>query len=99
MRHETLKAALAQTTKLKALIAQKLALMDQMERALWQELHMDSTNTVAWDRKMLGRFKRVYTQVVNHPEKLDAFTFEGHEYVVDYAKYLIEYLEGQLHAN
>lgn len=89
-----IRQALAQTTKLLELTARKVVLLGQMERALWQELHMDSAS-VKWDRPMLARFKRTYTQVVNHPKKPDTFTFEGHEYVVGYAKYLIQYLEGQ----
>ena len=46
---------------------------------------------IEWTRPMLERFKKAHKKCT---EK--SFMFEGHEYVRDYAKYLIEYLETQL---
>lgn len=49
--------------------------------------------TIRWTPEMLARFKREYAK---HPDLPDAtFTFDGNEYLVRYAKYLIEYLEMQ----
>lgn len=42
----------------------------------------------------LKRLKVAYKQAVDAGQ--DQFTFDGHEFVVGYAKYLIEYLEGAL---
>jgi hypothetical protein len=52
-----------------------------------------STGTViAWTRPMLERFKVVNAQ--HH--KGETFRFDGNEFDWGYAKYLIEYLEGNL---
>lgn len=49
---------------------------------------------VSYDRPMLERLKKAWAAA---PGDKDAvFTFEGHEYVKGYAKYLIEYLEKEL---
>ena len=57
------------------------------------------SNTVVWNKEKLKRFKKAYVNAIgNDPVSLlseSAFTFEGNEYVVGYAKYLIEYLESQ----
>lgn len=45
---------------------------------------------------MLERFKRTYAQAAANQSA--AFTFDGNEFDPGYAKYLIEYLEGLLHA-
>jgi hypothetical protein len=50
--------------------------------------------TINWDRPMLERFKLAYAQHEN--KHGDTFMFEGHEFVIGYAKYLIEFLETQL---
>lgn len=42
----------------------------------------------------LERLKTAYRSAVDAGET--QFTFDGHELVVSYAKYLIEYVEGQL---
>ena len=42
----------------------------------------------------LERLKTAYRRAVDAGET--QFTFDGHELVVSYAKYLIEYVEGQL---
>lgn len=42
----------------------------------------------------LKRFKRAYNRALaNGTDWNEAFTFEGKEWVVGYAKYVIEYLE------
>lgn len=43
---------------------------------------------------MLECFKLAYKQAIN--TKTDPFMFDGNEFVVAYAKYLIEYLDTQL---
>lgn len=41
------------------------------------------------------RLKAVYTEECKTKTKNDSFLFDGNEYVLGYAKYLIEYLELQ----
>lgn len=43
---------------------------------------------------MLVRFKRAYKEAADANRAV--FDFDGHQFVVQYARYLIEYLEGQL---
>lgn len=43
---------------------------------------------------MLERFKTAYEAALK--EEGDTFRFDGHEFLKDYAKYLIEYLESVL---
>lgn len=47
-----------------------------------------------WARVELQQFESVYKKAV--AEDADTFVFDGHEFVTNYAKYLIEYLEGLL---
>ena len=49
---------------------------------------------VWWDRTMLERFKVVITKA--DQAKAETIMFDGHEFVVAYGKYLIEYLETKL---
>jgi len=46
---------------------------------------------IAWTLPMLEQFKAAYQFAVKY--EADIFTFDGNEFVVSYAKYLIEYLE------
>ena len=56
------------------------------------------TVMVEWNKPKLKRFKKAYQQelltYVSGTERV--FTFEGNEFVIDYAKYLIQYLEGMI---
>ena len=45
------------------------------------------TATIAWNLPKLARFKKAY-----HSATGETFVFEGHEFVVEYARFLIEYL-------
>lgn len=49
--------------------------------------------TINFDRAKLERFRNAYTNAKARND--DQFTFEGHEFFVPYARYLIEYLEEQ----
>lgn len=49
--------------------------------------------TIAWTYGMLMSFKEAYEQAKEKGE--DVFTFEGNEFVLRYAYYLIEYLESR----
>lgn len=49
--------------------------------------------TVQFDLKKLKLLKAAYANAVNR--HLETFAFDGNAYVVGYAKYLIEYLEGR----
>ena len=49
---------------------------------------------ICWTKPMLERFKVAHKTAVNI--KADTFVFDGNEFVVGYAKYLIEYLDAQL---
>jgi hypothetical protein len=51
-------------------------------------------NVVRWTRPKLERFKKTYDAAVANDEEI--FVFDGLDYVPDYAKFLIEFLEGEL---
>ena len=57
-------------------------------------LYPERPNTIEWTRPSLERFKKEYNKHKDHPE--ETFKFEGNEYLVNYAKYLIEYLETRI---
>lgn len=46
---------------------------------------------IKWTPEMLARFKRAYAKALK--DKTGAFDFEDHNFLPDYAKYLIEYLD------
>ncbi len=61
-----------------------------------RRLSNDQTHTVdqvTWTPDMLREFKRTYSKAVK--DKVLVFTYRGHQFIPDYAKYLIEYLESQ----
>ena len=49
---------------------------------------------IDFDRAKLVRLKRAYHRA--KLEEKETFVFEGRDYLVDFAQYLIEYLEKQL---
>lgn len=51
---------------------------------------------INWTRPMLERFKKAYSAALEKGGKDSTFVFDGHEFLVSYAKYLIEYLETKL---
>ncbi len=51
-----------------------------------------SDKFIEWTLPMLRQFKAVYEQAVQG--KKDTFVFHGNEFDRNYAKYLIEFLEG-----
>jgi hypothetical protein len=52
------------------------------------------TNTINFTKESFERFKRDYAYA--KAEGFEAFTFEGHEILVAYAKYMIQYIETQI---
>ena len=52
---------------------------------------MSGRDMVTFDRPKLERLKLVYQEAIE--AKRESFWFEGKEYLVAYARYLIEYLE------
>ena len=54
---------------------------------------MAERKMITWTAEKLKRFKSRYLEAVQY--KLEQFEFDGDEYVVGYAKYLIEYLESK----
>lgn len=55
--------------------------------------------SITWDARKLASFKRSYARAsrgLARPES--TFTFQGHEFVLGYAKYLIQYLDSKLGA-
>lgn len=53
---------------------------------------MSTADTVIqWDRSKLRRFKRAIA--VASARGIDPFTWQGHDFVLGYAKYLAQYLE------
>lgn len=55
----------------------------------------DNRKMVSFTLHDARRFKFTYEYVSKFWTKDDTFTFDGNEYVLGYAKYLIEYLEMQ----
>ncbi len=55
---------------------------------------MTNNPTITWNRPKLERFQRAYQRAVK--AQTGTFTFDGYEFVLDYAKYLIQYLEAVL---
>jgi late competence protein required for DNA uptake (superfamily II DNA/RNA helicase) len=55
---------------------------------------MSEQKIINWTPAMLARFKKAYDKAVT--EKVDTFMFDGNEFVVGYAKYLIQYLDSVL---
>lgn len=53
----------------------------------------DKQKTIVWTKPMLERLRKAYQKAV--ADKADTFVFDGNEFVVDYAKYLIQYLDSQ----
>lgn len=53
---------------------------------------MENRSVISWDKPMRERFRKAYKKHINE----EKFEFEGHEYLVHYAKYLIEYLDMRL---
>ncbi len=45
----------------------------------------------------VDRLEKRYAQAVENNE--EQFTFDGHEFLTEYAKYLLQYLKGVFHAN
>lgn len=93
MTREVLMAALTHISKLREVIERKRVLLDELERALWREAKM-IPDTVTFDRAKLRRLKNAYRAAMTRGEQ--QFTFEDHELLVTYAKYLIEHLEREL---
>ena len=56
-----------------------------------EQQRLMSSPTVVFTREKLKAFKKAYTKAAGK----DHFKFEGMPYVRGYAKYVIEYLEGQ----
>lgn len=53
---------------------------------------MEGYKNIVFNEGKYKRLKKRYEQAVEQKE--NQFTFEGDEYVTDYAKYLLQYLEG-----
>ena len=53
----------------------------------------ESMETIEWTPEKLHALKKVYALYKDNPSGV--FVFSGHELVVGYAKYLIQYLEMQ----
>jgi hypothetical protein len=49
--------------------------------------------SIAWNPEKLRRLKREYNKHKDDKDKI--FKFDGYDFLVGYAKYLIEYLEGR----
>lgn len=50
--------------------------------------------SVEFDRELLTKLKTAYNQAL--ADENEIIVFQGHDIVTDYAKYLIEYLDGRL---
>lgn len=47
-----------------------------------------------WDKQKLDEFEKAYERALEN--NLNEFEFENHEFLVSYAKYLIEFLKTKL---
>ena len=50
--------------------------------------------TIIWDRTKRDEFAAAYKTAVDL--ELEQFTFDGHQFVTGYAKYLLQYLNQQM---
>jgi len=55
---------------------------------------MSDQGYITFNDLKLKEFKKAYEFAAKNEQEV--FTFENHEFLVTYAKYLIEYLEGEL---
>jgi len=55
---------------------------------------MAQQEMISFDKEKLKMLKKDYQSAVDN--NAESFVFDGHELLVSYAKYMIEYLEGQL---
>lgn len=54
------------------------------------------TGEITFDREKTKALRRAYEKAQQAgKERYDTFEFEGHELVMDYAKYVLEYLEAK----
>lgn len=62
-----------------------------------EPLNKDTTEHIHFDKPRFERFKKVYQKTLRAKE--DTFMFDGCIVLVDYAKYVIEYVEGVAKTN
>ena len=90
-RRETIEAALDKLARVRVLTAQKLKLLDELERTLTHQWAKEAgVNTIHFTEVKFSTLKRAYERATKDGET--QFKFEGHDVLVSYAKYLIEYL-------
>jgi len=53
----------------------------------------EERKVIVWTPEMGRRFKADYAKACLTKTKYDTFVFDGNEFVLGYAKYLIQYLE------
>lgn len=93
-RKERLEGALVTVVSLRAGMVKRLALLDELERALLQDWARETgVNTIAFDVRKLKRLKKAYAKAVT--EGVTQFTFEDNVLLVSYARLLIQYLDTQ----
>ena len=56
-----------------------------------QRMADDNDQTITWDAEKLAAFKDEWQKA--HDNEQEQFEFEGHQILVSYGRYLIEYLE------
>ena len=54
---------------------------------------MDDRKMINFTPEMAKRLKAAYLEAKKTKQGRDTFVFDGNEYVLDYAKYLVEFLE------
>ena len=57
----------------------------------------NTVQTIEFTKEKLQLFKHDYKKAKE--KELSEFTFEGHGFLLDYAKYAIEYLDSQMSKN
>jgi|APGre2960657373_1045057.scaffolds.fasta_scaffold234715_1 hypothetical protein len=55
------------------------------------------SNTISFNQESFKNFNTEYNFAVEN--KVEIFTFEGHEFLTSYAKYMLEYLRPKFEKN
>ena len=87
----------SQFEQLETLMEKQIELRKELRRALlrkWMSHEQSQPSSVNFTEKNLLKFVRKYYECLH--DDVEQFEFEGHTFLVAYAKYVIEYLEPQI---
>ena len=87
----------SQFEQLETLMEKQIELRKELRRALlhkWMSHEQSQPSSVNFTEKNFLKFVRKYYECLHDDVK--QFEFEGHQFLTDYAKYVIEYLEPKI---